>query len=178
MKARKAAGLFLILALILAGAPSLMARGLRHARPDQSNKPGATNMSEEQYETGLEALCAQQEDERALAQASKKIAYFSEECLPIEVANRRSKRMGEKKHLTTCDAIRKEQRAHAQKKERFRLSSSCFNLIPDVAMEIEVDEPLDPIYQHPPGGIWKEVKFFGCAKGEACKPLPRLTTAN
>lgn len=165
------AKLSLLLMISLCSTTSL-ARGFNGR--DQKNSPpksSARDLTEEQYEASLEEVCSKQEQERVRARAAGKIFFYSEECLPIDVASRHAKRLGERKHSAVCEVKRREEHTQAQKKQRIHLVSDCFNLIPDLNIEVEMTEPVDPIFQHPPDGIWKSVKFFSCSKSGDCQAV-------
>jgi len=156
----------LSLGILMHSSPS-MARE-HHGGRSGAKDPSLRNTGDEQYEAGLADTCNKQEEERQALRKIKKIAYYSEECLPIEVDTRKMKRDGELKHAAVCDQKRHEERAHAENKEKIRLLADCFNLIPDTKIDVEMDEPADPIYRIPQDGFWKNVRFFSCPKKGAC----------
>src|ERR1019366_9260129 len=118
-----------------------------------SPKAVVPDENEERYETGLADVCDKRDQERTHAQSAGQMPFYSEECLPISIECRRLKRQGEKKHFTVCEGKRSELRTHAKTNERLRLASDCFNIVPDAKAEVELPEPIDPIYLHPPMGI-------------------------
>ena len=159
-----------LLVVTVACEPASYARFPRNGK--QRSRPAvvAPDQNEEQYEAGLADVCDKRDQERLKAQMAGKAAFYSEECLPITVENRRLKRQGEKKHFAACEGKRKDLTELAQKKQRLRLARDCFNLVPDAKAEVELTEPFDPIYLHPPDGMWKDVKFLSCKMG-SCKPI-------